>query len=102
MRLPFVPAAVIHCAAERRPDAAAADPEAARKLNALVPGTLSKLAAELDFRLVYISTDCASSPLVASIYQRSADLSLLESTQTSSTGPSTSPAVPRHSLRASG
>jgi hypothetical protein len=49
---------VIHCAAERRPDAAAADEAKATKLNAEVPAQLAKLSVALGFRLVYISTDC--------------------------------------------
>ncbi|KAF9530300.1 hypothetical protein CPB83DRAFT_851344 [Crepidotus variabilis] len=48
---------VIHCAAERRPDVAEKDPAAAQKLNAEVPGNLSKLAKDLNFKLIYISTD---------------------------------------------
>ncbi|TRM63701.1 hypothetical protein BD626DRAFT_495120 [Schizophyllum amplum] len=48
---------VIHCAAERRPDVAAKDPEAARKLNASVPAYLATLSKKLNFTLTYISTD---------------------------------------------
>ncbi|KAL7414144.1 hypothetical protein BDY24DRAFT_414825 [Mrakia frigida] len=51
------PQFVIHCAAERRPDASAQDPEKARKINAEVPRHLARLAKKLNFRLVYISTD---------------------------------------------
>lgn len=46
----------------RRPDAAAANPDAARQLNAFVPEVLSKFAVELNFRLIYISTDCKLQP----------------------------------------
>ncbi|KAL1730544.1 hypothetical protein EV714DRAFT_284024 [Schizophyllum commune] len=48
---------VIHCAAERRPDVAEKDPEAARRLNAAVPEQLAKLSKTLGFTLTYISTD---------------------------------------------
>jgi S-adenosylmethionine synthetase len=48
---------LIHCAAERRPDVAEADPERAAKLNEASTRLLAELAAELDFGLVYISTD---------------------------------------------
>ncbi|KAF4618725.1 hypothetical protein D9613_010169 [Agrocybe pediades] len=48
---------VIHCAAERRPDVAERDPEAAQTLNADVPGHLATLAKTLKFKLIYISTD---------------------------------------------
>lgn len=48
---------VIHCAAERRPDVAEADPEKAAKINAGVPAHLSKLSREKGFPMVYISTD---------------------------------------------
>ncbi|KAI0642769.1 NAD-P-binding protein [Trametes meyenii] len=53
----FKPDWVIHCAAERRPDVAEKDPEAARKLNVSVPENLAKLSKALRFKLVYISTD---------------------------------------------
>ncbi|KAB5594349.1 hypothetical protein CTheo_2279 [Ceratobasidium theobromae] len=55
----FKPDWVIHCAAERRPDVAAKDPQAARTLNAEVPRTLARLSASENqsFALVYISTD---------------------------------------------
>ncbi|KAI0370538.1 NAD-P-binding protein [Pilatotrama ljubarskyi] len=53
----FKPEWVIHCAAERRPDVAEKDPEAARKLNVSVPENLAKLSKALKFKLVYISTD---------------------------------------------
>jgi S-adenosylmethionine synthetase len=48
---------LIHCAAERRPDVAEADPERAARLNEASTRLLAELAAELDFGLVYISTD---------------------------------------------
>ncbi|GJE95483.1 SDR family oxidoreductase [Phanerochaete sordida] len=53
----FKPDWVIHCAAERRPDVAEKNPEAAQKLNADVPANLAALAKSLKFTLVYISTD---------------------------------------------
>ncbi|KAF8190557.1 hypothetical protein BJ912DRAFT_965520 [Pholiota molesta] len=53
----FKPNWVIHCAAERRPDVAEKDPEAAQRLNADVPGLLASLSKKLKFKLVYISTD---------------------------------------------
>jgi len=48
---------VIHCAAERRPDAAQKDPGGARKLNVDVSRHLAELGAKLRFTLIYISTD---------------------------------------------
>jgi len=53
---------IIHCAAERRPDAVAANPEGSRKLNATVPSFLARLSARPSpshhpFTLIYISTD---------------------------------------------
>jgi len=48
---------VIHCAAERKPDAAQKDPEGTRKLNVAVSRHLSELGAKLGFTLIYISTD---------------------------------------------
>ncbi|KAJ7211226.1 hypothetical protein GGX14DRAFT_449539 [Mycena pura] len=53
----FKPNWVIHCAAERRPDVADKDPDAARKLNADVPLHLARLSKALKFTLLYISTD---------------------------------------------
>ncbi|RPD75681.1 NAD(P)-binding protein [Lentinus tigrinus ALCF2SS1-7] len=53
----FKPDWVIHCAAERRPDVAEKDPEAAQKINVSVPESLAKLSQSLKFKLVYISTD---------------------------------------------
>ncbi|KAG8744711.1 hypothetical protein FRC10_009625 [Ceratobasidium sp. 414] len=53
----FKPNWVIHCAAERRPDVAAKDPQAARELNAVVPATFAQLSVEHGFTLIYISTD---------------------------------------------
>ncbi|TBU48036.1 NAD(P)-binding protein [Dichomitus squalens] len=53
----FKPDWVIHCAAERRPDVAEKDPEAARKINVSVPEHLANLSKKLKFKLVYISTD---------------------------------------------
>lgn len=53
----FQPAWVIHCAAERRPDAAEKDPVGTGILNVEVPRNLAWLAKSLGFTLVYISTD---------------------------------------------
>ncbi|GAA6027212.1 hypothetical protein JCM8097_002489 [Rhodosporidiobolus ruineniae] len=55
----YKPEAVIHCAAERRPDAVEQDPVAAQKLNIAVPSLLSSLSlsSQHPFFLVYISTD---------------------------------------------
>ncbi|BGO94059.1 hypothetical protein NBRC10512_003692 [Rhodotorula toruloides] len=55
----FKPDCVVHCAAERRPDAVEADPEAAKKLNIAVPAHLSALSRSSahPFALIYISTD---------------------------------------------
>lgn len=51
------PGVVIHCAAERRPDVAERDPEAARVLNVDVPSRLGRLCSENASGLVYVSTD---------------------------------------------
>ncbi|TEB34383.1 NAD(P)-binding protein [Coprinellus micaceus] len=53
----FKPEWVIHCAAERRPDVAEQNPEGTKTLNSEVPGYLAELSKELNFTLVYISTD---------------------------------------------
>ncbi|KAI0947777.1 hypothetical protein AcW1_009452 [Taiwanofungus camphoratus] len=53
----YKPDWVVHCAAERRPDVAEKNPEAARKLNAGLPAHLAQLSKTLKFTLVYISTD---------------------------------------------
>ncbi|TNY20496.1 RmlD-like substrate binding domain-containing protein [Rhodotorula diobovata] len=55
----FRPEFVVHCAAERRPDAVESDPEAAKKLNVAVPALLSSLSRSPTnpFFLLYISTD---------------------------------------------
>ncbi|GAA6058099.1 hypothetical protein JCM3770_001112 [Rhodotorula araucariae] len=55
----YKPDFVVHCAAERRPDAVEADPNAARKLNVAVPALLSSLSRSPvhPFFLLYISTD---------------------------------------------
>ncbi|GAA99565.1 uncharacterized protein L969DRAFT_16868 [Mixia osmundae IAM 14324] len=47
----------IHCAAERRPDIAEKDPDAARKLNVEVTHQLASICAKLNVALIYISTD---------------------------------------------
>ncbi|KAJ2778784.1 hypothetical protein GGI15_004073 [Coemansia interrupta] len=51
------PDAIIHCAAERRPDMAASNPDLAERLNAHVPGLLAREAKEHDSFIVYVSTD---------------------------------------------
>ncbi|KAG9104408.1 hypothetical protein FRC06_002643 [Ceratobasidium sp. 370] len=53
----FKPGWVIHCAAERRPDVAAKNPQAARELNGIVPATFAQLSVDYGFTLIYISTD---------------------------------------------
>ncbi|KPV75524.1 uncharacterized protein RHOBADRAFT_44031 [Rhodotorula graminis WP1] len=55
----FKPELVVHCAAERRPDAVESNPEAAKKLNIAVPALLSTLSRSSShpFFLLYISTD---------------------------------------------
>ncbi|GAA5825433.1 hypothetical protein JCM10212_001609 [Sporobolomyces blumeae] len=53
----FKPQIVVHCAAERRPDAVEASPEAARRLNVQSTSYLASLAVTLSFTLIYISTD---------------------------------------------
>ena len=51
------PDLIIHTAAERRPDAVAADPQKAEKLNVGVVQTLAAEAEKLGAALIYISTD---------------------------------------------
>ncbi|EIW78494.1 NAD(P)-binding protein [Coniophora puteana RWD-64-598 SS2] len=52
------PAWVIHCAAERRPDAFTNDANSiATKLNVEVPRNLASFSSSLGFTLIYISTD---------------------------------------------
>ncbi|WVO12809.1 dTDP-4-dehydrorhamnose reductase [Cryptococcus depauperatus] len=48
---------VVHCAAERRPDVAEANPEKAAQINAAVPALLATLSRAQKFTLIYISTD---------------------------------------------
>ncbi|ORY33749.1 hypothetical protein BCR39DRAFT_519029 [Naematelia encephala] len=48
---------VVHCAAERRPDVAEADPAKAAKINSAVPAHLAELARKYKFTLIFISTD---------------------------------------------
>lgn len=48
---------VVHCAAERRPDVAEANPEAAERINVDASKHLSELALKYGFTLIYISTD---------------------------------------------
>ena len=50
-------AAVVHCAAERRPDACEADPEEAALINTRVPGLLAAAAAAQGAFFIHISTD---------------------------------------------
>ncbi|KAI9599201.1 hypothetical protein BDF19DRAFT_419497 [Syncephalis fuscata] len=51
------PEAVIHCAAERRPDVAERDHDAVLKLNVQATEELAQLCKSFDAQLVYISTD---------------------------------------------
>ncbi|KAJ2833768.1 hypothetical protein FBU31_001859 [Coemansia sp. 'formosensis'] len=51
------PQAIIHCAAEKRPDVAEKNQLATEQLNAVVPGLLAKIAQNLGAFFVYISTD---------------------------------------------
>ncbi|KAJ1724130.1 hypothetical protein LPJ53_001593 [Coemansia erecta] len=51
------PDVIIHCAAERRPDIAASNPDLAEHLNAHVPGLLSHVAKEYGAFIIYVSTD---------------------------------------------
>ncbi|KAM0787900.1 hypothetical protein ACM66B_003949 [Microbotryomycetes sp. NB124-2] len=57
--LSFKPDVVVHCAAERRPDVAEKNPEAAEKLNVRVPEMLARLSIDDQhrFTLIYLSTD---------------------------------------------
>lgn len=48
---------LVHCAAERRPDVADADPARAEKLNVGVVETLARHAKEGGMGMIYISTD---------------------------------------------
>lgn len=49
----------MHCAANRFPDKVDKDPEGTRKLNVEATRDLSRLCANRDIFLIYISTDCA-------------------------------------------
>ncbi|PVU95393.1 hypothetical protein BB560_005862 [Smittium megazygosporum] len=49
--------AIIHCAAERRPDVAAKNVEASKKLNESVPRLLAEISKQHGIFLIYISTD---------------------------------------------
>ncbi|KAJ2737973.1 hypothetical protein GGI20_006347, partial [Coemansia sp. BCRC 34301] len=51
------PQAVIHCAAEKRPDIAEQNQAATEQLNAVVPGLLARIAKDLGAFFVYVSTD---------------------------------------------
>ncbi|XP_078087683.1 methionine adenosyltransferase 2 subunit beta [Mustelus asterias] len=53
----FKPHAVIHCAAERRPDVAESQPEYTRQLNVCSSGCIAKESAEIGAFLIYMSTD---------------------------------------------
>jgi len=53
----FAPTAVVHCAAERRPDVMERTPEKARKLNVDVTARLAELCAEAEAVLLFLSTD---------------------------------------------
>jgi S-adenosylmethionine synthetase len=48
---------LIHCAAERRPDVADADPERAERLNVGVVKNLAGLCGKNGIGMIYISTD---------------------------------------------
>ncbi|KAI9138189.1 hypothetical protein BKA69DRAFT_1127583 [Paraphysoderma sedebokerense] len=51
------PNVIVHCAAERRPDVAAKDPDGALKLNVATTEHLANLALRLKALFIYISTD---------------------------------------------
>ncbi|KAK9898772.1 NAD(P)-binding protein [Cystobasidium minutum MCA 4210] len=53
----YKPDVIIHAAAERRPDVAEKDPEAAKRLNITVSRQIAEVARDLDIVLIYISTD---------------------------------------------
>ncbi|GAA5858796.1 hypothetical protein JCM5353_000209 [Sporobolomyces roseus] len=53
----YTPDVVVHCAAERKPDQCEKFPEDSRRLNVDSTRNLAKLAAQLQFSLIYISTD---------------------------------------------
>lgn len=53
----LAPAALVNCAALARVAACDADPEGARRLNAVAPAVLARLARERGARLVHVSTD---------------------------------------------
>ncbi|KAJ2057562.1 hypothetical protein GGI17_005570 [Coemansia sp. S146] len=51
------PQAIIHCAAEKRPDVAEKNQSATEQLNAVVPGLLARIAQDHGAFFVYVSTD---------------------------------------------
>ncbi|OZJ05359.1 hypothetical protein BZG36_01532 [Bifiguratus adelaidae] len=51
------PDAIVHCAAERRPDVAAKDEQGTRELNVECPKVLAELCNAKSIHLLYISTD---------------------------------------------
>src|SRR5262249_44288357 len=51
------PASVIHCAAVSNVDWCEEHPDAAQELNVVAPATIAKFAADMDARLLHISTD---------------------------------------------
>ncbi|XP_061472752.1 methionine adenosyltransferase 2 subunit beta isoform X1 [Rhineura floridana] len=53
----FQPHAIIHCAAERRPDVVDSQPDVASQLNVAASGNVAKEAAQVGAFLIYISTD---------------------------------------------
>ena len=55
------PDAVVHCAAIADIDACEADPDAAHRTNAVMPGLIAAACAQRDIRLVHISTDAVFS-----------------------------------------
>uniref|UniRef100_A0A4W3H966 Methionine adenosyltransferase 2 subunit beta n=1 Tax=Callorhinchus milii TaxID=7868 RepID=A0A4W3H966_CALMI len=53
----FKPHTVVHCAAERRPDVVASQPEHSTQLNVMASGWIAKESAEIGAFLIYMSTD---------------------------------------------
>ncbi|KAI9203740.1 uncharacterized protein BJ171DRAFT_509466 [Polychytrium aggregatum] len=51
------PSAIIHCAAERRPDVAERDRDGVLRLNVETSGALARIAKDINAWLLYISTD---------------------------------------------
>ncbi|KAG0238507.1 hypothetical protein BGW41_008158 [Actinomortierella wolfii] len=53
----YQPDAIVHCAAERRPDVVEKNPEAVQALNVEVPRLLADLTNDRGILLIYLSTD---------------------------------------------